>query len=110
MATNEYKSEISDLFVQPTTGRPRTLKKGVEDEVITLLRLLERLHILTDFDAENNNHEFLLSRLKSCQQQHRELAEWARRLLQDSVADDVVTGELFGEEQQLLDLPKPESN
>ncbi|MEH6578628.1 MAG: hypothetical protein V7731_16320 [Amphritea sp.] len=108
MATNKYKSETSDLFIQPTTGRPRTLKKGAEDEVITLLRLLERLHILTDFDAENYNHEFLINRLKCCQQQHSELAEWARRLLQDSVTEDVVTGELFGEEQQLLDLPKPE--
>ena len=88
-------------FIQPGTGEPCQLKKGAENQAVTLLRILIRLELITDIEVQSCDLETLRKKLECCQQQHRELSTWAASLL-IPIRDE--SGELFGEEQQHLSL------
>lgn len=74
-------SEPALPAAQPQTGNPCSLKPGFEPEIITCLRVVERLEILTDGDINNCSPEELQNKLKSCKQQHEELALWVKELI-----------------------------
>lgn len=82
-------------------GVPCQLRPGAEDQAVLLLRVVERLPILTDFDPQNCDVEHLRNRLNTCHQQHQELAVWVGELLMKLDSDN---RELFEEEQQVLSL------
>ena len=74
-------SEPALCAAQPQTGNPASLRPGFEPEIITCLRVVERLEILTEGDLNTCSTEDLQNKLKSCQQQHEELARWVKELI-----------------------------
>lgn len=82
MAEHHYTlSEPVLCVAQPNTGKPCSLRPGFEPEIITCLRVVERLEVITAGDMQNYTPEDLQNKLKSCQQQHEELARWVRELI-----------------------------
>ena len=80
MSISNY-TENQNSFVQPATGQPCKLKEGTEDQVITLLRVIQRLEYITDANLDDSDEKSMRRALRCCQQQHEELALWATELL-----------------------------
>lgn len=82
MADRHYTlTEPALCAAQPKTGNPCSLRPGFEPEIITCLRVVERLELLTEGDLNACSTEELQNKLKSCQQQHEELALWVKELI-----------------------------
>lgn len=84
-------------------GVPCQFRPGAEEQAVLLLRVVERLPILTDFDPQNCDAQHLRNRLNTCHQQHQELALWVGELLMKPGSDN---RELFDEEQEVLSLSR----
>jgi hypothetical protein len=73
---------IIQFTQQPTVGVRRALRVGDLEQIITILRIVEQLPVLSGTD-NCNNLQTVTNHLYTIHKNHRELSLWANSLLDD---------------------------